>query len=545
MNIHSSGMMMGMSHMFHTGNPIIDMIVAMLIAAVIGSVATHSQQINTWVREICQEWLKGSEFTASIVKESFIDPQIGHITGTSCKAYAKNADVIHAAIRAYLQNHPWTCTSAYYTLDVNWIKDKATGTDIQKHGGVNRLPFIHRWVSILFDDNGTVKEIKLRYSFKEIIPDPNESADASVKLRRVNSSSAKSTTLVETFDVQGTSQDLVYRFITFAVDNYMESRNSQAILDRSKLFTFITRPNKDAALINCTCYEFKGTKTFDTIFFPQKELLLQTLDRFTHKQGVFARPSRPYRLNILLHGPPGTGKTSLIKAIAKSMNRSIISVDLSAFDRKTQLQNLLLIGHASGITHVGESLFIFVIEELDTYIHLLKARTQQKQLLYMPESYGDGSGSERSGGGSGSGSERSGSERNGGGRQLCPADLERLRNDIDIGTILDILDGTIDTPNRVIIMTTNHVEKLQEMDPAFIRPGRVDLCLLMDNLKPEICIEMVEHHFEVELSMEQKELFSAFVNPPREVSPAKLESLFCEFETMEEFIAHVEKVVRA
>lgn len=37
--------------------------------------------------------------------------------------------------------------------------------------------------------------------------------------------------------------------------------------------------------------------------------------------------------------------------------------------------------------------------------------------------------------------------------------------------LLNVLDGVVDTPNRIVIMTTNHPEKL---DPALIRPGRIN-----------------------------------------------------------------------
>ena len=34
-----------------------------------------------------------------------------------------------------------------------------------------------------------------------------------------------------------------------------------------------------------------------------------------------------------------------------------------------------------------------------------------------------------------------------------------------------VLDGVVDSPGRIIVMTSNHPEKL---DPALIRPGRID-----------------------------------------------------------------------
>lgn len=43
-----------------------------------------------------------------------------------------------------------------------------------------------------------------------------------------------------------------------------------------------------------------------------------------------------------------------------------------------------------------------------------------------------------------------------------------------------MLDGVVDTPGRIVVMTTNHKE---ELDPALIRPGRIDKDLLLDYMK--------------------------------------------------------------
>jgi chaperone BCS1 len=47
---------------------------------------------------------------------------------------------------------------------------------------------------------------------------------------------------------------------------------------------------------------------------------------------------------------------------------------------------------------------------------------------------------------------------------------------------LNALDGVASGEERIIFMTTNHVEKL---DPALIRPGRVDLMQVIDDATPE------------------------------------------------------------
>lgn len=51
-------------------------------------------------------------------------------------------------------------------------------------------------------------------------------------------------------------------------------------------------------------------------------------------------------------------------------------------------------------------------------------------------------------------------------------------------------------------MTTNHPEKL---DPALIRPGRIDLTLKLDYIRASAAIALLEHYFAPTLNMEEEE----------------------------------------
>jgi mitochondrial chaperone BCS1 len=52
---------------------------------------------------------------------------------------------------------------------------------------------------------------------------------------------------------------------------------------------------------------------------------------------------------------------------------------------------------------------------------------------------------------------------------------------LDLAGLLNVLDGVVDTPGRLLVLTTNHPEKI---DPALIRPGRVDKMIYLGYILP-------------------------------------------------------------
>ena len=70
-------------------------------------------------------------------------------------------------------------------------------------------------------------------------------------------------------------------------------------------------------------------------------------------------------------------------------------------------------------------------------------------------------------------------------------------------------------------MTTNHKEML---DPALIRPGRVDMEEYFGNAKQEQILDILRHFFP-EVSKEQSDLFLRYI-PDNKVSMAFLQGLF-------------------
>ena len=62
-----------------------------------------------------------------------------------------------------------------------------------------------------------------------------------------------------------------------------------------------------------TEFSFESSKTFDNIYFPEK--VMKKIKFFLDNPSLYKEPGIPCMFGLLLHGEPGCGKTSAIKAI--------------------------------------------------------------------------------------------------------------------------------------------------------------------------------------------------------------------------------------
>ncbi|KAF8658860.1 hypothetical protein HU200_059354 [Digitaria exilis] len=196
-------------------------------------------------------------------------------------------------------------------------------------------------------------------------------------------------------------------------------------------------------------HPFQHPSTFDTLAMDPalRDAIRSDLLRFVRRREHYARAGRAWKRGYLLHGPPGTGKTSLIAAIANLLEFDIYDLELTAVGSNSELRRLLASTRPKSV---------IVVEDIDCSLGLFD-RTTRSSSSSSPSSQDAES------------TDDAGTPRPVHASPFPP----RAREKISLSGVLNFVDGLWSScvGERLIVFTTNHVDRL---DPALLRPGRMD-----------------------------------------------------------------------
>ncbi|KAG0636203.1 P-loop containing nucleoside triphosphate hydrolase protein, partial [Tuber brumale] len=180
----------------------------------------------------------------------------------------------------------------------------------------------------------------------------------------------------------------------------------------------------------------RPSRDISTVIMPRgsKSHLLRDVKEYLNPVTArwYAQRGLPYRRGYLFYGPPGTGKTSLSLALAGELKVPLYILSLSTGSLTDETLTMLFVGLPRKC--------IVLLEDIDCA--------------------GVKDGKDKK------------SNRSGGDNSLPPSPSRQPRVSVSFSGLLNAIDGVASHEGRILIMTTNHRERL---DPALIRPGRVDM----------------------------------------------------------------------
>lgn len=161
---------------------------------------------------------------------------------------------------------------------------------------------------------------------------------------------------------------------------------------------------------------------FDRIYTPQKtkDIIMSHMNTFYASKTRYTEFGREYKTSFLLTGPPGSGKTSMVKSLALKYKKPVYMISFSK-----QMTDEGFIDLVSDIKNDS----IILIEDVDAFF----------------------------------------------------VDREALGINISFSAFINFLDGVNGTAHgTVTFLTANNPDRL---DPALIRPGRVDRIIQFEQAK--------------------------------------------------------------
>lgn len=223
--------------------------------------------------------------------------------------------------------------------------------------------------------------------------------------------------------------------------------------------------------INDYWYEVtvKARRPIDSIFLEDdiKGDILDDLEDFKNSKEWYLTRGLPWRRGYMLAGAPGTGKSSLVFALASHTNRNIYTLNLATLRNDHDL--------TKAIATVDKNAFL-LIEDVDAYtINKIRAEKGTEEKSQRSE------------------------------------DIEvTFGGGITLSGLLNALDGVVSKDGLIVFMTSNHPETI---DSALLRPGRIDVYKTLRYMNNARVVEMWNYFYPEEEELGKKLKIKGLLSP--------------------------------
>lgn len=208
------------------------------------------------------------------------------------------------------------------------------------------------------------------------------------------------------------------------------------------------------------------------------EDLIDAIQKFLTSEQWYIERGIPYRLGVLLSGPPGSGKSSAVIALASHFSMDIAILNLNGGMDDDELRNLL--------ADVPPNTVV-LIEDIDCVYEQRKSS-------------------------------------------------EDKDNKVTFSGLLNAIDGVAAGEGRILFLTTNHPDKL---DPALVRPGRCDIRKTIDYPEYTQILRLWDRFYPEALALQSHEFAKAI---PPQTSMAALQGHFLKHNNPDDAFNNLENL---